>query len=97
MIRVRPGEVVRATERHAGLVDLEVEVEGRIERALAYPALTGPVVEGDRVALNTTAVAGGSGGSAVARADGEGSGSCRFHLTLQTHFALRNYARNVAK
>jgi hypothetical protein len=61
MIRVRPGEVVRATERRAGLVDLEVEVEGRIERALAYPALTGPVVEGDRVALNTTAVAGGLG------------------------------------
>jgi hypothetical protein len=61
MIRIRPGEVVRAIERRAGLVELEVDVEGRIERALAYPALTGPVAEGDRVALNTTAVASGLG------------------------------------
>jgi Protein of unknown function (DUF3866) len=61
MIRIRPGEVVRAIERHAGLVELEVEVGGGVERALAYPALTGPVAEGDRVALNTTAVASGLG------------------------------------
>jgi hypothetical protein len=37
------------------VVELEVEVDGGRERALAYPDLTGPVREGDRVVLNTTA------------------------------------------
>jgi hypothetical protein len=47
--------VLSAEEVRPGLVELEVEVEGRRERALAYPLLTGPVAEGDRVLLNTTA------------------------------------------
>jgi len=49
------GTVLSAEEVRPGFVELEVEVEGRRERALAYPLLTGPVAEGDRVLLNTTA------------------------------------------
>ena len=53
--------MARAAEARPGVIELEVEVEGRVERALAYPALTGPVVEGDAVLLNTTAGALGLG------------------------------------
>lgn len=38
------------------LQELSVRVEGRIERALSFPNLIGPVRKGDRVLLNTTAV-----------------------------------------
>lgn len=61
MIRVRAGVVRRAVEARPGLIEAEVVVDGRTEPALAYPALTGPVTEGDRVLLNTTAVAAGLG------------------------------------
>ncbi|MDO8589476.1 MAG: DUF3866 family protein [Armatimonadota bacterium] len=37
-------------------IEMEVDVEGSKARAIAYPCLTGPVAEGDRVLLNTTAV-----------------------------------------
>jgi hypothetical protein len=47
--------VVRAHELRPGLVELEVDVEGRVDRAISYPSLTGPVAVGDRVLLNTTA------------------------------------------
>lgn len=47
--------MLRATEVRPGLVELDVEVEGRTDLALSYPQLTGPVAEGDRVLLNTTA------------------------------------------
>jgi hypothetical protein len=48
-------------EPRPGILELTVEVEGSAEPALAYPALTGPVSAGDRVLLNTTAVAYGLG------------------------------------
>jgi hypothetical protein len=53
--------VARAAEARPGVIELEVEVEGLTERALAYPALTGPVAAGDAVLLNTTAGALGLG------------------------------------
>ena len=56
MIRLRTGTVKRVERPRPGLLELEVEVEGRIAAALAYPDLTGPVEEGDVVLLNTTAV-----------------------------------------
>jgi hypothetical protein len=56
MIRLRTGTVKRVERPRPGLIELEVEVEGRIERALAYPQMTGPAEEGDKVLLNTTAV-----------------------------------------
>jgi Protein of unknown function (DUF3866) len=64
MIRLRTGTVRDAREPRAGILELTVDVEGRTEEALAYPALTGRVAPGDRVLLNTTAVAYelGSGG-----------------------------------
>jgi hypothetical protein len=61
VIRLRTGTVRRAREVHPGLLEAVVEVEGREEHALAYPALTGPVPEGSTVLLNTTAVSSGLG------------------------------------
>jgi Protein of unknown function (DUF3866) len=61
VIRLRTGTVREAGERRPGVLELLVEVEGREEPALAYPALTGPVSPGDRVLLNTTAVVYGLG------------------------------------
>jgi hypothetical protein len=49
--------VVRASEARPGVLELEVDVEGSRAAALAYPALTGPLSEGQSVLLNTTAVA----------------------------------------
>lgn len=57
MIRLRTGTVLRVDGPRPGVLDLEVEVEGRRDRALAYPSLTGPVSPGDRVLVNTTAEA----------------------------------------
>jgi Protein of unknown function (DUF3866) len=61
VIRLRRGIVRRMRQVHPGLVEAVVEVEGREERALAYPSLTGPVAAGDSVLLNTTALAEGLG------------------------------------
>lgn len=61
VIRLRNGTVVRVVEARPGVLEVEVDVEGRTETALAYPGLTGPVVEGDDVVLNTTAVEEGLG------------------------------------
>jgi Protein of unknown function (DUF3866) len=56
VIRLRNGIAVRVLEARPGVLEVEVEVDGRTETALAYPGLTGPVGQGDRVVLNTTAV-----------------------------------------
>jgi hypothetical protein len=61
MIRIRTGVVLRAVEVRPGLIEAEVDVDGRTELSVGYPTLTGPVAEGDRVVLNTTAVAEGLG------------------------------------
>jgi Protein of unknown function (DUF3866) len=61
VIRLRRGVVRRVREVHPGLVEATVEVDGQEEVALAYPALTGPLHDGSRVLLNTTAVAEGLG------------------------------------
>ncbi len=61
MIKVREGVVVGVVRERAGVVELSVEVEGEPAAALAYPALVGPVAEGDAVLLNTTAVTLGLG------------------------------------
>jgi hypothetical protein len=61
VIRLRTGIVRNVREVHPGLVEVVVEVEGHRAPALAYPALVGPILEGARVLLNTTAVAEGLG------------------------------------
>lgn len=61
VIRLRTGTVLRVDGSRPGVLELVVEVEGRSEPALAYPDLTGPVSEGARVLLNTTAVHAGLG------------------------------------
>ena len=61
MIRLRTGTVLSVGNVRPGLLELEVEVEGRPQRALAYPLLTGSPAAGDRCLLNTTAAALGLG------------------------------------
>jgi hypothetical protein len=63
MIRLRRGTIRTVVEERPGAVELSVEVddEGEPSRAIAYPGLVGPVRPGDRVLLNTTAVALGLG------------------------------------
>lgn len=61
VIRLRTGRVSSVKEARPGALELVVEVDRRTEAALAYPALCGPVAEGDEVLLNTTAVAMGLG------------------------------------
>lgn len=56
MIRLRQGIVEQIKSVRPGAVELLVLVEGRMEKALNYDRLTGPIHAGDRVLLNTTAV-----------------------------------------
>ncbi|MEO6714916.1 MAG: DUF3866 family protein [Mycobacteriales bacterium] len=61
MIRIRPGRVVGVRRSWPGAVELDVEVDGALGVALAYPALVGTPEAGDDVVLNTTAVSLGLG------------------------------------
>jgi hypothetical protein len=61
VIRLRYGDVTGVRGRWAGAVELDVVVDGSAGRALAYPELVGEPAAGDRVLLNTTAVALGLG------------------------------------
>jgi hypothetical protein len=56
MIRQRTGTVLRVVAERPGAVEVAVDVDGVEELAVAYPAMLGEVVAGDRVLLNTTAV-----------------------------------------
>ncbi len=53
-IRARAGTVLSVVRQPNGAEELEVQLEGQHASALNYPDLTGPVVAGDRVLLNTT-------------------------------------------
>jgi hypothetical protein len=61
VIKLRRGTVLAVTAERPGAVELSVEIDGERSAAIAYPGLTGPVGPGDRVLLNTTAVALGLG------------------------------------
>jgi hypothetical protein len=62
VIRWRDGVVTAVGRRWPGAVELDVTISGgEACRALAYPALTGLPSPGDRVLLNTTALAMGLG------------------------------------
>ncbi len=56
MIHVRRGIVRRVTTIRPGAQELEVETDGGVAAAIAYPALGGEVLTGDTVLLNTTAL-----------------------------------------
>ncbi len=56
MITWRDGTVVGVRREWPGAVELDVSVDGARVRALAYPALTGRPLAGDRVLVNTTAL-----------------------------------------
>lgn len=63
MIRLRRGLVARLGDARPGAHEIEVLVDGDSETsaAIAFPELVGPITAGDRVVLNTTAVALGLG------------------------------------
>src|SRR3954467_13844026 len=61
MVRWREGTVTGRLRRWRGAVELDVTVGGQTVRALAYPALVGEPVPGDRVLLNVGALALGLG------------------------------------
>jgi hypothetical protein len=56
LVRLRWATVTTVDEPRPGACELTVDLDGRPQDALAYPALVGPVRAGDRVLLNTTAV-----------------------------------------
>ncbi|HHW02679.1 MAG TPA: DUF3866 family protein [Thermoanaerobacterales bacterium] len=56
MIRLRVGNVKEVLNRNGDIEELMVEVDGMIQKAINYPAMTGPAKKNDRVALNTTAL-----------------------------------------
>ena len=64
-IRIRRGLVVEVERARAGVLSLFVEVEGTKARAIAYTELTGSIEPGDRLVLNTGAVALGLGTGGV--------------------------------
>jgi Protein of unknown function (DUF3866) len=64
-IRIRRGVVVSIDRVRPGALELLVEVDGAKAPAIAYPELTGPVSPGDRVVVNTGAVALGLGTGGV--------------------------------
>ena len=62
MIRIRRGIARDVRQRRPGLLDVAVEMDGgQTQPAVAYPDLCGPIAPGDRLVLNTTAVAMGLG------------------------------------
>jgi hypothetical protein len=65
MIRIRRGIALEVERARPGALELIVEVEGAKARAIAYLDLTGPVAPGDRLVLNTGAVALGLGTGGV--------------------------------
>ncbi|NLS44342.1 MAG: DUF3866 family protein [Firmicutes bacterium] len=56
MIRARSGFVTSVRQLPSGVLEVNVVCEGRGEAAICYPELTGPVVPGDSVILNTNAL-----------------------------------------
>lgn len=65
MNRIRRGTVLEARATGRGVTELVVEVDGARADAIAYTELSGPVIVGDVVVLNTTAVALGLGTGGV--------------------------------
>ena len=55
-VRLRRASVLDVRAVHAGLLELDVEIDGARAHALAYPELVGPVDAGNTVVVNTTAV-----------------------------------------
>lgn len=55
MIRTREGRVTKVLSEWKGIQEIRVKVGDKVSKALVYKELTGPVNNGDRVLLNTTA------------------------------------------
>jgi hypothetical protein len=77
----RAGILRRCLEARSDCSEWEVEVDGVLARAVAFASLCGPLRPGDRVILNSTAVALalGTGGAhfVIARCDGDATGDPR--------------------
>lgn len=76
MMESKPGVIIKEIFSRRGIRGFLVQVEGREEKCISYPGMTGELVPGDRVLLNTTAesLRLGSGGYhyVIARIDSEG-------------------------
>ena len=64
-VRIRRGLALEVSRARPGLLEVIVEVEGSKARAIAYEDLTGPIAPGDRLVLNTGAIALGLGTGGV--------------------------------
>lgn len=96
MIRIRAGRVKNLCGTRSGLTELEVDVEGKIEMAINYDRLTGPVQPGDEVSLNTTGVYKqlGTGGFHFVMANLSG---CRKDITEAGHIMKLRYTPGQLK
>lgn len=56
MIRIRQARTTEIVASSRGFTEIRVEVDGKVEDAINYDFMTGPVEVGDVVILNTTAV-----------------------------------------
>lgn len=72
MIRIRRGVITSLGDARPGAHEVEVDVDGELATAIAYPDLVGPVTAGDHVILNTTA-----------RALGLGTGGVHFVIAVE--------------
>ena len=61
MIRIRQGIINKILTSRPGKTEVLVIVEGSEEKAINYDDITGPVANGDKVVLNTTAIYKGLG------------------------------------
>ena len=100
MIRRRRGIVTSLGPARPGAHELMVTVDGREEAAIADPELTGPVTVGDRVVLNTTAVAlglGTGGAHFVIAVEGaeEQAGEPTGHVMKVRYTAVQTAVRSV--
>jgi uncharacterized protein DUF3866 len=64
-IRIRRGVALDVGRSRPGVLEVTVDVEGAKATAIAYEDLTGPIAPGDRLVLNTGAVALGLGTGGV--------------------------------
>lgn len=61
MIQSKRGIIIRELFARQGIQGFAVDIDGREEKCISYPQLTGEIKSGDYVLLNTTAVALGLG------------------------------------
>lgn len=57
VIQTRKGKIIKEIFSREGIKAFSVQIENREEKCIVYPSLTGDIIPGDEVLLNTTAMA----------------------------------------